>query len=165
MVPTKTIYVREADAEIWDEAEKLAGGSVSALITEALRRYVEEEKLKERSGMEKIRVELWRSKDDETPYEAEFVGRWLVYPDRDETRTGERFSSAGGQYDAGAYWGVALTRRGKIAVYTAHCNDGFAPMLDVYDSFEKAEEAGEPSDILAMAAAEMGADYVQKLDI
>ena len=41
MAPNKTIYVREADAEVWEKAEKLAGGSVSALITEALRRYVE----------------------------------------------------------------------------------------------------------------------------
>ncbi len=40
-----------------------------------------------------------------------------------------------------------------------------APTLDVYDTFETAEESGEPADILATAANARGADYVRKLDI
>jgi hypothetical protein len=39
-MPNKTIYVRDEDAKLWEMAERLAGGSVSSLITEALRRYV-----------------------------------------------------------------------------------------------------------------------------
>jgi hypothetical protein len=157
MVPNKTIYIREADAEVWQRAEKLAGDSVSALITEALRRYVEQEEQKERTGMERIEVELWGPED--RPYEATFVGRWLLWPDETETRTGEP------GYDAGAYYGVALTRRGNIAVYMRHVNDGFAPILNTYRSFEEAEEEGIPGDILAMAASEISDGYVQKLDI
>jgi hypothetical protein len=157
VVPNKTIYIREGDTHLWEKAEKLAGGSVSALLTEALRRFIEEEELKEKTGMEKIEVELWGP--EETPYTAEFVGRWLLYPDENETRTGEP------GYDAGAYYGVALTQRGNIAVYVRHVNDGFAPRLYTYSSLEEAEEEGMPGDILAMAAVELGADYVQKLDI
>jgi hypothetical protein len=162
LVPNKTIYVREADSEVWEKVERLTGGSVSALITEALRRYVEEEELKEVSGMEPIKVEVAARQDsywEDSRYDAEFVGRWLLYPDPDETRTGEP------GFDAGAYFGVALTQRGNLVVYTRHVNDEFAPTLGVYGSFEKAEKGGEPSDILAMAAADIGADYVQKLDI
>jgi hypothetical protein len=157
VVPNKTIYIREADTELWEKAEVLAGGSVSALLTEALRRYVEEEEQRERTGMESIEVELWGP--EERPYKATFVGRWLLFPDEMETRTGEP------GYDAGAYYGVALTRRGDIAVYTRHVNDGFAPSLNTYGSFEKAEEAEVPGDILAMAASEISDGYVQKLDI
>jgi hypothetical protein len=83
----------------------------------------------------------------------------VLYPDADETRTSEP------GYDAGAYYGVAPTHRGNIAVYTPHLNDGFAPTLDVYSSFEEAERGGESTDILVMAATAISADYVQKLDI
>lgn len=155
-MPNKTVYVRQGDEEVWEKAEKLAGGSVSSLISEALRRYVEEAEQKEQ-GMEAIEVEFWGP--EEVPYRAEFVGRWLLWPDEAETRTGEP------GYDAGAFYGVALTQRGNIAVYTRHVNEGFAPRLDTYRSFKEAESAGVPGDILATAAAEMGADYVQRLDI
>jgi hypothetical protein len=156
MVPNKTIYIREADTEVWERAEKLAGGSVSALITEALRRYVEEQEQKQ-MGMETIEVEFWGPGD--VPYDASFVGRWLLWPDEAETRTGEPGD------DLGAYYGVALTRRGNIAVYIRHVNDGFAPILKTYYSFEQAEEEGIPGDILAIAASEISDGYVQKLDI
>jgi hypothetical protein len=156
-VPNRTIYVRETDAEVWEKAERLAGGSLSALIAEALRRYVEQEEQKERMGMESIEIEFWGPGD--IPYQAEFVGRWLLWPDEWETRTGEP------GYDAGAYYGVALTQRGNIAVYVRHVNDGFAPILQTYKSFEEAESEGMPGDILAIAAAEIHDGYVQKLDI
>jgi hypothetical protein len=102
-------------------------------------------------------MEFWGP--EEKPYQAEFVGRWLLWPDESETRTGEP------GYDAGAYHGVALTQRGNIAVYIRHVNDGFAPTLKTYGSFEEAEEDGIPADILAMAASEISDGYVQKLDI
>jgi hypothetical protein len=157
VVPNKTIYVREADTEVWEKAERLAGGSVSALIAEALRRYVEEVEQKEQLDMESIEVELWGPED--RPYEAAFVGRWLLWPDEGETRTREP------GYDAGAYYGVALTRRGNIAVYVRHVNDGFAPILKKFSTFEEAEDEGIPGDILATAASEISDGYVQKLDI
>ncbi len=160
MVPNKTIYVREADAEMWKKAEELAGGSLSGLITEAVRRYVEEEERKEQVEMETIEVELWGP--EEIPYPVEFVGTWLLDPDPDETRTGEP------GYDAGAYYGVALTQRGNIAIYVQHVNDGFAPHLPRYRSFEAAERAGMPSDILAMASQSVswpGEARARQLDI
>ena len=157
-MPNKTIYVKDADREIWEKAEELAGGSVSALITEALRRYVEEEERKEQVGMEDIYVELWRGPNNE-PYTARLVGQWLLEADADDTRTMEP------GFDAGAYYGVALTQRGNLAVYIQHNNEGVAPILRTYGSFEDAEKGGVPGDILAKAAAGPGADYVQTLDI
>jgi hypothetical protein len=66
----------------------------------------------------------------------------------------------------GAYYGVALTRRGNIAVYEGSTRGGHEDVLDHYGSFEEAEEAGVPSDILARAAEALDPEaYVQKLDI
>ncbi len=156
-MPNKTIYVRERDVGLWERAEELAGGNVSALLAEALRRFVEEEELKEKTGMETIEVSLWGAEDKPRP--VQFVGRWLLHPDPDETRTGEP------GYDAGTYYGVALTRRGNIAVYTQHVNERFAPTITPYASFEEAAAQGVPADILSMAAAEINDGYVQRLDI
>lgn len=87
-----------------------------------------------------------------------FNGRWLIEPDSDETRTGEN------GYDAGAYWGVALTKRGRIAVYTAHCNDRWPARLDDYDDLNGAAPH-LPADIFVRAAAELGEERVLWRDI
>lgn len=156
-MPNKTIYIRESDRELWEKAEALAGGSVSHLLTEALRRYVEEEERGRREGMENIQIELGGPED--TTYTAEFVGEWLLAPNEEETRT--TYSG----YDAGAYYGVALTRRGKIAVYVQHVNDRWPPYLQTYDSLKEARGDGLPVDILTFAEVAMDEDYVRKLDI
>jgi hypothetical protein len=147
LVPNKTIYIKEADTELWEKAERLAGDSVSALLTEALRRYVEEAE----QNMETIEVAVGGLPGiPGKTYTAQFVGRWLLHPD---------------YYDeAGGYYGVALTQRGNIVVYL-QVDVRFPPSLKVYDSFEGAEAWGVPESILSMAAAEIEADYVQKLDI
>lgn len=155
-MPNKTIYVKDSDRELWERAERLGGGSVSALLTEALRKYVEESELKER-GMETIGLDLGHN--DGTPRPVEFVGRWLLDPEPNETRTTEP------GYDGGAFYGVALTKKGRLAIVSEHCNGGWGPELRTYDSFEKAEREGVPADILARAAANVGNGYVQKLDI
>lgn len=101
--------------------------------------------------MERIEVEMWRGDADEAfaeRYELAFTGRWLLEPDPEETRTTER-----GHHDAGAYWGVALTAKGKIAVYVAHCNDGFAPGFHVYDDLGQFKNQNYPQDIIDQATA------------
>ena len=83
-------------------------------------------------------------------------------PDEDRTRT----LTAG--KDPGAFYGVALTRKGNIAVYTQHVDGDFDPMFETYPSLEAAEQGGEPGDILTLASFAMGTDYagyVRKLDI
>ncbi len=62
-------------------------------------------------------------------------------------------------------YGVALTQRENIAVYVRHVNDGFAPILKTYSTFEEAGGEGIPGDILATAAAKISDGYVQKMDI
>ncbi len=87
-----------------------------------------------------------------------FMGRWLVEPDSDGTRADDE------SWDAGAYWGVAATQKGRIAVYTAHCNEGFPGQLEDFDALEDAHDQ-LPENIYAQAAAALGEDYVIMLDI
>ena len=158
MVPNKTIYIREADADVWQRAEKLAGDSVSALITEALRRYVEQEDQKERTDMERIEIELWGP--EERPCRAASLVSGCCGPTRTRRGPASLVTTWAHTY------GVALTQRGNIAVYIRHVNDGFAPRLRTYRTFEEAEKGfGMPGDILAMAASEISDGYVQKLEI
>jgi hypothetical protein len=99
-------------------------------------------------NMEKITVEV-----GDPPLTMGFVGRWLVAPDAAATRT------ALDGHDAGAYWGVAATRRGRIAVYVAHCNERWAAHLTDYDDLDQAA-ADVPADIVTRAAAELGEQRV-----
>jgi hypothetical protein len=99
-------------------------------------------------GMEKITVDV-----GEPSLTVGFTGHWLVEPSLDETRTAED------GYDGGAYWGVALTERGRIAVYTAHCNERWPANLNDYDSLGQAAEH-VPAEIIAHAAAELGETQV-----
>ena len=85
-----------------------------------------------------------------------FTGRWLVYPDPEETRGGN---------DAGAFWGVALTARGRIAVYAAHVNEAWPAVLEDYDSLDLAADDDVPDHIIALAAAELGEQRVLRRDI
>ena len=162
-MPNKTIYIREADAELWEEAEKRAGGSLSGLLADALRRYIEDEKRKE-EGMEEIEVLIGPSVY--TGRRIRFEGRWLVDPNPDNPEAFEGDIAEGARNTRGVYYGVALTRRGNIAVYESSTRQNHDDRLDHYGSFEEAEEAGVPSDILARAAEELDSGaYVQKLDI
>ena len=104
--------------------------------------------------MEKITVEV-----GDPSLAVGFTGRWLVEPDSDETQTGE-FG-----YDDGSYWGIALTGRGRIAVYMAHCNGRWSPTLRDFDGLDAAADAGTPADIIARAAAELNETRVLWRDI
>jgi hypothetical protein len=154
--PNKTLYIRETDMPVWVHAEQIAksvGQSVSQLATEGLRSLLGQ--LPDGGGeLEQITVETGDGYD----LTEGFTGRWLVAPDSDETRTGEE------NWDAGTYWGIALTKKGQIAVYTAHCNQRFAGALQVYPSLEVAE-ADVPEDILAKAADALGIKRVLWRDI
>jgi len=84
-----------------------------------------------------------------------FWGRWVIRPDPDTTTTAEH----GPQ---GAYYGVAQTRRGRIAVYTGMSNPQWRPRLSDYDTLA---EANMPEDIRQLAADALGIREVIHRDI
>jgi hypothetical protein len=151
--PNKTLYIRDQDMPAWERAESAArrrGISLSQLVAQALERAVPPppadlpyEEIRVNTGENYQRTEA-------------FTGFWLVEPDDHETRTSQK------GYDPEAYWGVALTKRGQIAVWTAHCLHGFPGTLDVYASLD---DAPLPEDIKADAANELGQEHVIYRDI
>jgi len=152
-LPNKTIYIREGDKELWEEAERLAGDSFSAFLTERVREYVEERKERVPGDSERIILEL---EDREgRPLKKAFRGRWLVSPN-EELRTGDFVSDC---------YAVAISENDNFVVYTWNINGACPPRYEVFSSFEDMEEDDLPPDIVAAVAAELGLDYVEELDI
>ena len=161
MSPNKTLYIREDDMPTWEQAEgaaKRTSQSVSQLVTTALRRY-----LPTISGsaaaLAQITVEIGEHEGKTILGGATvgFTGRWLVEPDPDSTRGGQ---------DAGAYWGVALTQRNRIAVYNAHVNNRWPAGLRDFEDLDEAVASGDlPENIAAAAAAELGQERIIWRDI
>ena len=148
-----TIYLPD---ELAAELAKIP--NVSAVCQRAIREELQTmQAITETSeNVERIEVEI---EGPQGVRVVRFLGRWLIEPEPDETR-----STTPGT-DAGVYWGVALTKRGRIAVYSAHCNRGQGSLHD-YDWLDDAEEDGVPPDILGDArAALLGETPVSELDI
>src|SRR5262245_46435450 len=75
-VPNKTIYVSDGDLTLFQRAQELAGGNLSAAISKALRRYVDtEEGLRE--GFDDVVVRVGLGSGRKVRFTAILVGEWL----------------------------------------------------------------------------------------
>ena len=74
-VPNKTIYVSDGDLKLYESAQKLAGGNLSAAIAKALKRYVETaEGLRE--GFDDVVVRVGVGAGRKVRFTAVLVGEW-----------------------------------------------------------------------------------------
>jgi hypothetical protein len=157
-MPNKTVYVRDGDVGLWEKAEQLAGESLSAFLTDALRRHVScvEREAKLKADEERIVVEV--SDGEGHPIKKAFRGTWLV---RDWGPEG---------------WGAARTAAGRIAVLELGGLQVFENLdeLDAwgegiqqeFDDDEMDQWAdGKVLEFVALVAAALGEDYVVELDI
>jgi EXLDI family protein len=74
-VPNKTIYVAQGDLPLYQRAQELAGDSLSAAISAALRRYVDVEEGK-RAGFDEITVRVGPGKGRKVRFVAVLLGEW-----------------------------------------------------------------------------------------
>jgi EXLDI family protein len=75
-VPNKTIYVSDGDLRLYQRAQELAGGNLSAAIASALRRYVDvEEGLRE--GFEDVVVRVGVGSGRKVRFVGALVGEWV----------------------------------------------------------------------------------------
>lgn len=75
-VPNKTIYVSDGDQSLFQRAQELAGGNLSAAISKALRRWVEAtESLGE--GFEEITVRVGVGAGRKVRFTGVLVGEWM----------------------------------------------------------------------------------------
>jgi EXLDI family protein len=74
-VPSKTIYVSEGDMTLYQQAQNLAGGNLSAAIVAALRRYVEVEEARQ-DGYDEITVSVGRGARRKVRFSGVLLGEW-----------------------------------------------------------------------------------------
>jgi EXLDI family protein len=75
-VPNKTIYVSDGDLTLYQRAQELAGGNLSAAIASALRRYVDvEEGLRE--GFEDVVVRVGLGTGRKVRFVGALAGEWM----------------------------------------------------------------------------------------
>ena len=75
-VPNKTIYVSDGDLALYQRAQELAGGNLSAAIAGALRRYVDiEEGLRE--GFEDVVVRVGLGTGRKVRFVGALAGEWM----------------------------------------------------------------------------------------
>ena len=101
-MPNKTVYVREEDVPVWDNAAALAGeGNLSSYVTESLRQRMAEPS--EPEEFERIEVGFLTFTDYGDLHKRKaFQGRWLIHIEEPTDQE----------------WGIALTKRGNFVFYS-----------------------------------------------
>ncbi len=74
-MPNKTIYVSEGDLKLYERAQELAGGNLSAAIAKALRRYVDVEDGR-REGFDEITVRVGPTARRKVRFTGVLLGTW-----------------------------------------------------------------------------------------
>ncbi len=111
-VPNKTIYVSDGDLRLYERAQELAGGNLSAAISNALRRYVNvEEGLRE--GFDEITVRVGVGSGRKVRFTGVLVGEWV---DTSPTRV--------------ASYHVYRGRKGKYVLHTERSPEWWAVDAD-----------------------------------
>jgi EXLDI family protein len=74
-VPNKTIYVSDDDLAVYQRAQELAGGNLSAAISTAIRRYVEVEEGR-KEGYDEIIVTIGTGAGRKVRFSGVLLGEW-----------------------------------------------------------------------------------------
>lgn len=155
-MPNKTIYVRDEDLPIFDRAVELAGDSLSSVIAEAIRRYVEMEEMKS-EGFEEVTV---LEGVGDNMRKKKFIGKEISYHDPDPFRKG---------FD-GTVYTLYLTKKGSYVVEIFHWDrrDDVpqSSELVIEDSIDELKKYDNiPAVLIEEAAEELGGDAAEFLDI
>jgi hypothetical protein len=148
----RNLYVREADREVWEKAERLAG-DLSPLVSSLLRRWVEQRE----AARDRIVVEV-EDRDGNVTRKA-FRGRMLVSEFRCADPEG-----------AGVVFSAAQGAQGGLAAWSAKKGQGErAGCFFTYDSFEKMADddwpESWPEDFLSAVSSALGEDYAEEIDL
>ena len=104
-MPNKTIYVADSDLALYQRAQTLAGGNLSAAIVAALRRYVEFQE-GSREGFDEIIVRVGPGKGRKVRFVGVLLGEWV--------------NSSSNRYDT---FRVYRSRTGKFVLYIERSAD------------------------------------------
>ena len=99
-MPNKTIYVSDGDLPLYQRAQELAGGNLSAAIAHALRRYVDVEEGRQ-EGFDEITVRVGPGSGRKMRFSGVLLGQWA--------------NSSSNRYEV---FRVYRSRTGKFVVHT-----------------------------------------------
>ena len=174
-MPRKNIYIKDADTELFERAEKLAGEeNLSGTIAEAIKLFVEAEEAKA-TGMEEhtLEVGIWRTEGTDDTRKVKFIGRKLADGTEYTGQTSDR-------RDRWTEYRIYQSKAGQVIVFWRHntCWQGEADRADYavldslpgYDNnvFGRLDEEGYPQrlpgDVLQEAAKSLGRELVEYIE-
>jgi EXLDI family protein len=173
-VPNKTIYVSDGDLPIYDRAQAIAGGNLSAAIAKALRRYVDVEDGRS-EGFEEITVRVvpgGRKVRFSGVLTGEWVnsssssGRWEVFRVY-RSRTGKfvLHTDRTAEYSATDAEGKPAGWRGYLGLGNiSYASKPAESTIDVFDSLDQLR-AGIPAQLYEMVAGSADRPAVEDLEI
>jgi hypothetical protein len=143
----KNIYVRNADLEVWDQAEKLASEPISALVTRLLSNYVQQRE------MPTDRIIVAVNGPDGAIARKAFRGRMLVsnYSADDPAVRGTRFYAAQGA-------------TGGLALWYQH-GDGYPGGFQTYGDLGDTTGKEWPLDFLSAVSLALSEGYAEEIDL
>ena len=172
-VPNKTIYVADGDLPLYQQAQELAGGNLSAAITKALKRYVELEQGRG-LGFEDVVVRVGVGSGRKVRFTGVLVGEWV-------DTTGKRaeifhvYRSRSGKYvlhieRSPDWWAVDSEGRPggwRAALGLGDYRYGSSPKESTLEVFETLEQLRDkvPADLFDMVARSAQQPALEELDI
>jgi EXLDI family protein len=172
-VPNKTIYVSDGDLSLFQRAQELAGGNLSAAIAKALRRWVDAtEGLNE--GFDDVTVRVGLGGGRKVRFTGVLVGEWM---DSEASRA-ERFRVFRGRTGkyvvhverSPEYWmvdaeGKPAGWRGYLGI--GNVKYGGAPKESTLEVVESLDELRDkvPPELFEMVARSARQPTVEELDI
>lgn len=172
-MPNKTIYVAERDVDLFQRAQELAGGNLSAAISKALQRYVEVEEGKD-EGLQEITVRVGPGKGRRQ----RFLGVQLVDWTRSTKNRSEHyrvFRSRAGKYvihlERSAEYVAAAGPDGNLTGWRRHLSadqswgtTAATAILEVLDDLDTLREKS-PAPLYDLVLAAVDQPVIEDLDI
>ncbi len=171
-MPNKTIYVSDGDLSIFQRAQELAGGSLSAAIAAALRRYVDVEEGR-REGFDEIVVRVGPGKGRKVRFIGALLGEWVE--SSESYKTFRVYRGRSGKFvlhiERSAGW-TMVNAQGKPAGWRGHLGIGDVSYgswpgestLEVVGSLEELRDRIPPR-LFEMVAGSAQQPPVEDLDI
>ena len=173
MVPNKTIYVSDADLVLFQRAQEIVGGNLSAAIVRALRRMVEVEDAK-LEGFEEITVAVGAGQGRRQRFFGVLLADW-ARSTKDRVEQFHVYRSRTGKYvlhverSAEAHWsaGADGTATGLRKYFSSNQQWGSTPpiaSLEILDTIDELRER-VPSELFDMVLTADEQPSVEDLDI
>lgn len=173
MVPNKTIYVSDADLALFQRAQEIVGGNLSAAIVRALRRMVDAEDALQ-DGFDEITVSVGAGKGRRQRFFGVLLGEW-ARSTKDRVEQFHVYRSRTGKYvlhterSAQAHWsaGADGTATGLRKYFSSDQQWGTTPPIATLEILDALDDLRErvPDELFELVLTADEQPFVEDLDI